>query len=73
MNWFLTILLILLFLLLFYISYKIYSFYNPSFSFYDDTTFDNCKYRRWGCCPDGITTKLDDQGTNCYPKNNKFL
>jgi hypothetical protein len=22
-------------------------------------------YKRWGCCPDKLTTKLDPQGSNC--------
>jgi hypothetical protein len=24
-----------------------------------------CLSKRWGCCPDKLTTKLDPQGTNC--------
>lgn len=24
-----------------------------------------CLYKRWGCCPDKLTTKLDPQGSNC--------
>jgi hypothetical protein len=26
---------------------------------------DDCKYKRFGCCFDKITTKLDKDGTNC--------
>jgi hypothetical protein len=25
----------------------------------------NCKYRRFGCCPDDMTPKLDIFGSNC--------
>jgi len=25
----------------------------------------NCLYRRWGCCNDKITPRLDPEGTNC--------
>lgn len=24
-----------------------------------------CKDMRWGCCPDELTPKYDDTGTNC--------
>jgi hypothetical protein len=24
-----------------------------------------CLYKRWGCCPDKLTTKLDPQESNC--------
>lgn len=26
---------------------------------------DECKYNRYGCCNDKLTTKLDQEGTNC--------
>lgn len=25
----------------------------------------DCKYRRFGCCPDDLTPKLDTFGSNC--------
>jgi len=25
----------------------------------------SCYYRRWGCCGDKLTPKLDPQGSNC--------
>jgi hypothetical protein len=25
----------------------------------------DCKYRRYGCCPDNLTPKLDTFGSNC--------
>jgi len=34
---------------------------DPEFSFVNT----NCKYRRWGCCRDNLTPKLDQNGTNC--------
>ena len=27
--------------------------------------FGGCAGTRWGCCPDGVTTRLDQDGTNC--------
>ena len=43
----------------------IYYFYNinkqPTFS----NINDNCLYRRFGCCNDKLTPKLDQDGTNC--------
>jgi hypothetical protein len=35
--------------------------YDPEFS----NIKINCKYRRWGCCKDNVTPKLDINGTNC--------
>ena len=26
---------------------------------------DGCLYKRFGCCDDKLTTKLDQDGTNC--------
>ena len=28
----------------------------------------SCHVRRWGCCPDNLTTRLDPYGTNCIPR-----
>ncbi len=39
----------------------IINFYFPLFS--DIKT--ECIYRRWGCCNDNLTPKLDQDGTNC--------
>ena len=27
----------------------------------------SCGGTRWGCCPDGLTPKYDQMGTNCIP------
>lgn len=35
--------------------------YEPSFT----NIKTECKYRRWGCCNDKLTPKLDPDGTNC--------
>jgi len=32
-----------------------------------------CVGTRWGCCPDGITPRMDPFGTNCMPKNEELL
>lgn len=37
-------------------------------SFFLESTLDikdDCKYRRYGCCNDKLTNKLDQEGTNC--------
>lgn len=26
----------------------------------------SCKYKRYGCCPDGLLPKNDYNGTNCH-------
>lgn len=31
---------------------------------------DKCENTRFGCCPDKLTPKLDQMGTNCVPKRN---
>ena len=54
-----AIAIIILFLILFLVYYKKYI--NPSFS----DIKDECIYNRHGCCDDNLTTKLDQQGTNC--------
>ena len=45
------------------IVYKL-SFINKNTIYYNDISTD-CKLRRWGCCDDKITPKLDSEGTNC--------
>jgi len=27
-----------------------------------------CMWKRWGCCPDNLTTRLDQNGSNCVPR-----
>lgn len=31
----------------------------------NSTIKTDCYHRRWGCCPDKLTPKLDPQGSNC--------
>jgi hypothetical protein len=60
MNIFLIITMIIIILLL--LAYYFYSIYKqPEFS----NINDNCLYRRFGCCNDKLTPKLDQDGTNC--------
>ena len=47
--------------LLLFIIYVINYFKFP-YLLYTDT---NCLYKRFGCCSDKITPKLDQDGTNC--------
>jgi hypothetical protein len=68
MNNILLILIIIIsiFIIVFGVKFILYiiNFYYPTFI--DIQT--GCKYERWGCCNDNLTTKLDYQGSNCYPK-----
>ena len=32
---------------------------------FDENLDVGCIYKRWGCCNDKLTTKLDQYGTNC--------
>jgi len=42
--------------------YDFYNTYQPSKTLEIN---DNCLYRRFGCCKDKLTPKLDDNGSNC--------
>lgn len=57
MNTFLTIILVLIIIIL------LLAIYNKLQlkQYYQDI----CKWNRYGCCGDGLTTKLDIQGSNC--------
>lgn len=57
MNILITI--IIIFALLGYYFYTINK--KPDFSDIND----NCMYKRFGCCNDKLTPKLDQGGTNC--------
>jgi hypothetical protein len=63
---FLIILFIILFIVIYYFKYNIKNWINNEFN---DIKFSNidpsCKLKRWGCCNDNITTKLDIEGSNC--------
>jgi hypothetical protein len=67
MIYFFIILLIIIILSIYILAWfitfitNVKNIYFPEFS--DIKT--NCKYRRWGCCKDNITPKLDQDGTNC--------
>jgi hypothetical protein len=34
-----------------------------------DDRFSNCHLTRFGCCPDGLTPRVDPTGKNCYFPN----
>jgi hypothetical protein len=59
---FIIIILFLLFVFFFIISLYYYNNNNPNFN--EDIHHD-CKYKRWGCCNDNLTVRLDPFGTNC--------
>jgi hypothetical protein len=57
------IIIIVIFILFFSIKFilNVINIYFPTFT--DIQT--GCKYTRWGCCKDNLTTRLDPQGSNC--------
>ena len=61
MNILITIIIIIILIILL----LAYYFYNinkePDFSDIND----DCLYKRFGCCNDKLTPKLDQDGTNC--------
>ena len=54
----LIILIIFIISLILFISNKYYTINNINYTV-------SCKWRRWGCCSDNITPKLDIFGSNC--------
>ena len=42
-----------------------YSSYYDVDSGINSTPSDSCKNSAFGCCPDNVTSKTDDVGTNC--------
>ena len=61
MNFYISLILYIIIVLL--ILYFIIWYIENTVFFTDITT--NCKYKRFGCCPDDITPKLDIFGSNC--------
>ena len=53
------IIILIVFLLLGYYFYTINK--EPEFSDIND----DCRYKRFGCCNDKLTPRLDQDGTNC--------
>ncbi len=64
MNWMYIASIIII--VIFFIYFYYVAHYETNFPY--DPSMGNCKYRRWGCCPDDITEKQDSFGSNCYPK-----
>jgi hypothetical protein len=58
------------FIFILILSLTLYLFWRPETTFfpYADVRHYHCKWRRWGCCPDYLTPKLDQEGSNCIPK-----
>ena len=62
MNIFIIIFIIILIVIFILTGYYLYTTYKgPQFSDINDS----CLYRRFGCCGDMLTPKLDQEGTNC--------
>ena len=62
MNIFIIILIIILIILILLLAYYFYTIKKePDFSDIND----GCLYKRFGCCNDKLTPKLDQVGTNC--------
>lgn len=65
MNIFINIFLIAIIIILcFFVFYYVYmsSLVNHE---YNTIKKKECKDMRWGCCPDELTPKYDENGTNC--------
>ena len=53
-------------LIIFIIIYLTYIYYNNNNNDIHFTEInDNCLYKRFGCCGDRLTPRLDQDGTNC--------
>ena len=53
---------IILIIIICFIGYNIYIKNNQTNTL---DIHDNCLYKRFGCCNDKLTPKLDQDGTNC--------
>lgn len=61
MNILITIIIIIILIILFLGYYFYIINKEPDFSDIND----DCRYKRFGCCNDKLTPKLDQDGTNC--------
>jgi uncharacterized protein YxeA len=59
----LIFLVILIFIIL--VILAIIGYYSYNKSEFNEVIEADCKYKRWGCCNDKLTTRLDQDGTNC--------
>ena len=56
------ILVIIIIMIIFFVGYIIY---NRNKKLNSIEINDNCLYKRFGCCNDKLTPKLDEDGSNC--------
>ena len=56
---------IFIFLILIFLLIICYQFYNNNNNEFKEVIHAECKYKRWGCCNDNLTVRLDPDGTNC--------
>jgi len=62
MNILIIIIIIIILIILLLLGYYFYTISKePDFS----NITDDCRYKRFGCCNDKLTPKLDQDGTNC--------
>lgn len=59
---------LLIWTLVFILFFYLYLFWKPQETTYLPIYNFGCLWTRWGCCADKLTVKLDQDGTNCYPK-----
>lgn len=64
MNFFHIILFIFIILLIILLIIYLIIWWKANTVTFTDINTD-CKYRRYGCCPDNLTPKLDTFGSNC--------
>ena len=59
----LVFIIISIFIIVYFVKviFNIINIYFPTFTIVNT----DCKYRRFGCCNDKLTPKLDFQGSNC--------
>jgi uncharacterized protein YxeA len=59
------ILLIIIIILIIIIFLSLYYFYSINKEPHFSEINDDCLYKRFGCCNDKLTPKLDQNGSNC--------
>ena len=61
----LAIILLLIIIFMLYMSSVTVKIVRPERKIPVKRLIGGCKGTRWGCCPDGVTGKVDPAGSNC--------